>query len=80
MKISAEFLVSAAGYGWYVLEQRAIYGVMGPMPTWFEPSMIAPAALLTLLMWRIADQPLNRAYRPHRSRHADASACIDCNA
>ena len=54
------YALAAAGYGWFVLEQRAMYGVMGPTPTWFEPTLIGPAALTALLMWRVASQPCAR--------------------
>lgn len=66
------YLLATAGYGWFVLEQRAMYGVMGPMPTWSEPTMIVPAALTGLLMWRLAAMPATTTSRRRAGRPDDA--------
>ncbi len=49
------YFLSGAGFGWFVLEQRAAYGASGPIPGWEQTMMWAPAMLVALFCWARAE-------------------------
>lgn len=51
----AVYFLSGAGFGWFVLEQHASYGITGPQVSWDQPVMLAPAVLIGLFFWARAE-------------------------